>query len=78
MGQAHLQVIAAGEEADVVDHGDAGGPELDGSRQQVVPRVALQRAVVLRTNKHSRASAHPDAKRSTDHCVCVETERDSV
>lgn len=48
---SHLVVVPAGEQADVVDHGEAGGEELNRARHEVVPGVAVQRrevgAVVL-------------------------------
>ena len=48
---AYIPVIAAREQADIVHHGNAGGEELDGSAEQVLPGVPIQgrevRAVVL-------------------------------
>ena len=36
----YIIVIQASEQADIVDHGDARGEELNGPGQQVVPGVA--------------------------------------
>lgn len=50
-GASHLVVIAASKEPHVVDHGEAGGEELNGTRHEVVAGIAMQRrevgAVVL-------------------------------
>ena len=42
ISHTHIIVVKASKEADIVDHGDAGGEELDGPGQQVVASVAPQ------------------------------------
>lgn len=43
---SHLMVIPAGEQADVVHHGEARSEELDGASHEVVAGVAVQRGEV--------------------------------
>ena len=57
----HLVVVAPRQQADVVHHGDAGRPELDGTRHEVMPRVALQRAVVLHAQLTHGSQPRPQA-----------------
>lgn len=44
--RSYIVVVQASEEANIVDHGDAGGEELDCPCQQVVPGIAPQGRVV--------------------------------
>ncbi len=56
----HLVVVAPSQQTNVVHHGDAGRPELDGTRHEVVPRVALQSAVVLRAQSIYHSQPRPE------------------